>query len=84
MTPPEAPSALPPKGGATSGPAEPVPQRPLDGPLLQIDRLSVRFGSSTVVDEVSFSIVAGEKFALVGESGSGKSITALSFRCSFP
>jgi microcin C transport system ATP-binding protein len=47
-------------------------------PLLQIDRLSVRFGASTVVDEVSFSIAPGEKFALVGESGSGKSITALS------
>jgi microcin C transport system ATP-binding protein len=47
-------------------------------PLLEIDRLSVRFGDATVVDEVSFSIGAGEKFALVGESGSGKSITALS------
>ena len=46
--------------------------------LLQIDRLSVRFGASTVVDDVSFSIAAGEKFGLVGESGSGKSITALS------
>ncbi|WP_119355083.1 ABC transporter ATP-binding protein [Azohydromonas sediminis] len=47
-------------------------------PLLEIDRLSVRFGDATVVDDVSFSIAAGEKFALVGESGSGKSITALS------
>ena len=46
--------------------------------LLEIDRLSVRFGPSTVVDAVSFSIAPGEKFALVGESGSGKSITALS------
>ncbi|HEU5295348.1 MAG TPA: dipeptide ABC transporter ATP-binding protein [Burkholderiaceae bacterium] len=46
--------------------------------LLAVDRLSVRFGTSTVVDDVSFSISAGEKFALVGESGSGKSITALS------
>ena len=46
--------------------------------LLDIENLSVRFGSSTVVDKVSFSIAAGEKFALVGESGSGKSITALS------
>jgi microcin C transport system ATP-binding protein len=46
--------------------------------LLQIDHLSVRFGKSTVVNDVSFSIAAGEKFALVGESGSGKSITALS------
>jgi microcin C transport system ATP-binding protein len=46
--------------------------------LLEVDRLSVRFGTSTVVDDVSFSISVGEKFALVGESGSGKSITALS------
>jgi microcin C transport system ATP-binding protein len=47
-------------------------------PLLQIDNLSVRFGANTVVDDVSFEVQAGEKFALVGESGSGKSITALS------
>ena len=47
-------------------------------PLLQIEHLSVRFGPSIVVDDVSFSIAPGEKFALVGESGSGKSITALS------
>jgi microcin C transport system ATP-binding protein len=47
-------------------------------PLLEVDHLSVRFGASTVVNDVSFSIAGGEKFALVGESGSGKSITALS------
>ncbi|MBL8324717.1 MAG: ABC transporter ATP-binding protein [Rubrivivax sp.] len=47
-------------------------------PLLDVQSLTVRFGASTVVDEVSFAIAAGEKFALVGESGSGKSITALS------
>ena len=46
--------------------------------LLEIDHLTVRFGASTVVSDVSFSIAPGEKFALVGESGSGKSITALS------
>jgi len=51
----------------------------LDMPaLLEIDRLGVRFGERTVVDDVSFAVAAGEKFALVGESGSGKSITALS------
>jgi microcin C transport system ATP-binding protein len=33
---------------------------------------------AVVVDDVSFSIAAGEKFALVGESGSGKTVTALS------
>ncbi len=47
-------------------------------PLLEVERLNVRFGTSTVVNDVSFTIAAGEKFALVGESGSGKSITALS------
>ena len=46
--------------------------------LLEVDRLTVRFGASTVVNDVSFSVAPGEKFALVGESGSGKSITALS------
>ncbi|MFY7947629.1 MAG: ATP-binding cassette domain-containing protein, partial [Gemmatimonas sp.] len=46
--------------------------------LLEVEHLTVRFGASTVVNDVSFAIAAGEKFALVGESGSGKSITALS------
>ena len=46
--------------------------------LLDIQHLSVRFGTTTVVDDVSFSVAAGEKFALVGESGSGKTVSALS------
>ncbi len=46
--------------------------------LLSVEHLAVRFGAAPVVDDVSFEIAAGEKFALVGESGSGKSITALS------
>ena len=46
--------------------------------LLDIQHLSVAFGDATVVDDVSFSIAPGEKFALVGESGSGKTVTALS------
>ncbi len=46
--------------------------------LLSIENLSVRFGQALVVDDVSFSIAAGEKFALVGESGSGKTVSALS------
>jgi len=47
-------------------------------PLLSVEHLSVSFGASRVVDDVSFSIAPSEKFALVGESGSGKSISALS------
>ena len=46
--------------------------------LLDIQNLQVAFDTTKVVDDVSFSIAAGEKFALVGESGSGKTVTALS------
>jgi microcin C transport system ATP-binding protein len=46
-------------------------------PLLVVQNLRIQFGSSIVVDDVSFSIAPGEKFALVGESGSGKTVTAL-------
>ncbi len=44
--------------------------------LLALDRLSVAFGSNTVVADVSLSLDRGEVLALVGESGSGKSLTA--------
>ncbi|TAK89925.1 MAG: ABC transporter ATP-binding protein [Burkholderiaceae bacterium] len=46
--------------------------------LLDVRHLSVAFDDKRVVDDVSFSLAAGEKFALVGESGSGKTVTALS------
>ena len=50
--------------------------------LLEVRDLSVRLGRGEravrpVVDGVSFSIRAGETFALLGESGCGKSMTAL-------
>ncbi|MDF2989811.1 MAG: transporter ATP-binding protein [Microbacterium sp.] len=43
---------------------------------LEIDRLSVRYGRSTVVDDVSLVVPAGRTLGLVGESGSGKSTIA--------
>ncbi len=51
-------------------------------PLLEIKNLKTVFesnaGTVRAVDDVSFSIGAGEVLGLVGESGCGKSITALS------
>jgi microcin C transport system ATP-binding protein len=46
--------------------------------LLEVKDLSIHFGPRKVVDNVSFSLDAGEKLALVGESASGKTVTALS------
>jgi len=41
--------------------------------MIEIDRLSVRYGQALAVNEVSFSVARGENFGIVGESGSGKS-----------
>ncbi|WIJ27003.1 dipeptide/oligopeptide/nickel ABC transporter permease/ATP-binding protein [Devosia sp. RR2S18] len=49
-------------------------------PLLEVRNLSIAFprhGNVNVVDNISFSVRAGETVALVGESGCGKSITSL-------
>ncbi|MCQ1852899.1 ABC transporter ATP-binding protein [Neorhizobium galegae] len=47
-------------------------------PLLAVDDLSVEFGASRVIENLSFSVSAGQTVAIVGESGSGKSVTSLS------
>ena len=51
-------------------------------PLLQVNHLQTHFftdaGVVKSVEDVTFSLGAGETLAVVGESGSGKSVTSLS------
>ena len=43
--------------------------------MLQVENLVIRYGSTSAVDNVSFSVVAGEIAALVGPNGAGKTST---------
>src|ERR1700689_2415586 len=45
-------------------------------PVLEVTGLRKEFGSLVAVDDVSFSVPAGESLAIVGESGSGKTTIA--------
>jgi ABC-2 type transport system ATP-binding protein len=42
---------------------------------LVVDHLTVRYGKTTAVDDVSFSVGSGQVYALLGRNGAGKSST---------
>jgi glutathione transport system ATP-binding protein len=47
-------------------------------PILSVEDLSVEFGDSRVIENLSFAVKPGRTLAIVGESGSGKSVTSMS------
>lgn len=49
-------------------------------PAVEVERLVKRFGDVTAVDEVSFSVAAGELFGFLGPNGAGKT-TTISILC---
>ena len=79
----ELPPAPPPEERHVSGvrePPLPAPIRrrepPLSGePALVVEHLTKRFGERVAVDDVSFSVSAGEVFGFLGPNGAGKTTT---------
>ncbi len=44
-------------------------------PLIEVDRLTKRFGSTVAVNTISFTVEAGEIFGFLGPNGAGKTTT---------
>src|SRR5438309_7428076 len=49
------------------------PDRKRPEPMIEVDKLTKRFGTFTAVDHVSFSVARGSIFGFLGPNGSGKS-----------
>src|SRR5262249_16117282 len=45
-----------------------------DNTILTVDRLSIRFGATTILKDVSFCVSRGESIAVIGPNGSGKTV----------
>ena len=52
-----------------------VPTSSSDEPALVVEHLTKRFGERVAVDDVSFSVRAGEVFGFLGPNGAGKTTT---------
>ena len=45
-------------------------------PMLEVDRLTVRYGPLEAVRSISFVVETGQIVALIGSNGAGKSVAA--------
>lgn len=43
-------------------------------PVLEVRRLTVSFGASPIIEDLSVSVAAGESLAIIGPTGSGKTV----------
>lgn len=57
---------------SSAGPVNSLSSMP---PLIQVDRLSKRYGSLEAVQAISFEVYPGEIFGLIGPDGAGKTTT---------
>jgi peptide/nickel transport system ATP-binding protein len=53
-------------------------------PLLRVEGLSIHAGALAAVDDISFTVEAGEIVGIAGESGCGKTLTALAIPALLP
>lgn len=54
------------------------------GPMVEVDRLKMAYGSFTAVDSISFALQMGDVLALLGPNGAGKSTTMKMITCFLP
>jgi branched-chain amino acid transport system ATP-binding protein len=59
-----------------AGPGKPAGPHRAPGPLLEVKGIAARYGSFRALEDVSFSVAAGEVVALLGANGAGKTTTA--------
>jgi phospholipid/cholesterol/gamma-HCH transport system ATP-binding protein len=51
-----------------------VPDRPADGPIIELEGLTIRFRQQSVLRDINLKIHRGQTVCIIGESGCGKTV----------